>query len=332
MHGKQKMISYNPDKREEKASRTNENSNDYADETSEIFSTTISSLTAEAAILRQLASIALVARMENNERQSNSVNNNGDLGNKNDTALTSGIMNEFRNIETLVTSLEKQMSVLQSFVRDEKQAMQALEEAKIAAEGQKKLIEEMRRGCKGINLPGEHLVASKSKGNNKKKEKKIDQSSSRVSGQQSSSIQQPPNIRLNPVTQEELLSVSKNIRGRITLDNLNNALADIKRVVQKKYSIMATRQGNSKATSIIMDGKPHRVSKKMYQDTLNLHRDLSMEEHEKHFWISEQELRDSCAFFRSGEGTARAILLVLRSLKRLRQVCGGGGLTTYVCL
>ena len=45
-------------------------------------------------------------------------------------------------------------------------------------------------------------------------------------------------------------------------------------------------------------------------------------------FVTEQELRDACAFFRSGESTARAILQILRSCKRIKQVflgnCGVG--------
>jgi len=38
--------------------------------------------------------------------------------------------------------------------------------------------------------------------------------------------------------------------------------------------------------------------------------------------VSEQELRENCAFFRHGESTARNILSLLCSLKRLKQVPG----------
>jgi len=37
-------------------------------------------------------------------------------------------------------------------------------------------------------------------------------------------------------------------------------------------------------------------------------------------FISEQEMRDDCAFFRTGESTARAILQILRSCKRIKQI------------
>jgi hypothetical protein len=68
-------------------------------------------------------------------------------------------------------------------------------------------------------------------------------------------------------------------------------------------------------------------------------------------FVSEQDLRDDCAFFVTGESTARAILQILRSCKRIKQVFwtgtgmdsagivsgsaglnGNGALVTYVWL
>jgi hypothetical protein len=49
--------------------------------------------------------------------------------------------------------------------------------------------------------------------------------------------------------------------------------------------------------------------------------------------VSEQELRENCAFFRHGESTARATLSVLCSMKRLRQIpVKSKEDITYVCL
>lgn len=64
-----------------------------------------------------------------------------------------------------------------------------------------------------------------------------------------------------------------------------------------------------------------------------MHKELTtLDDHDGLPFVAEQELRDSCAFFRSGEATARAILRVLRSVKRIKQVCGKGFQVTYIWL
>ena len=46
--------------------------------------------------------------------------------------------------------------------------------------------------------------------------------------------------------------------------------------------------------------------------------------------LTEQELRQGCAFFRSGEATARSLLLILCAVHRLKQQRGGkNGLVYY---
>ncbi len=69
-----------------------------------------------------------------------------------------------------------------------------------------------------------------------------------------------------------------------------------------------------------------------YQQTVARHKELRSEDHDGGPFVSEQEMRDSCAFFRSGESTARAILLILRSAKRIKQVFGRKSQVTYVWL
>jgi len=346
----------------------------YGSEAIEVFSTKIFSLTEDITVLQQLASLALVGRTAAEQEHRNEEKNSSqtqqqfdgtndkniaesDNGINNDSETietTVGIMNEFRNIEKLVTALETQMSELQSFVKDEIQALKALEGVKKAAEGQRELIDEMRRGCNDITLPGEHLLCMSPERNVSQAEKELhykrnkkestigfNQSKKvRSVGQRNTTNKMTPNIKMTPVTQTELTNVCKSIRGRITLSVLNDALKDIERVARNKYAILNRRQHVGKNGNIsskgsntsIIDGKPQRVSKRLYFDTLNLHQELSMEEHGKHPWVSEKELREFCNFFRSGESTARNILLVLRSVKRLKQVCGGQTQITYMCL
>ncbi len=134
-----------------------------------------------------------------------------------------------------------------------------------------------------------------------------------------------PSISIRPVTETEFYGISKNIRGRITLSAINDALVDIQNVTRNKYNILSSRK-----TPRIP--APHTHGSTQYQQTLNHHRDLRSEDHGGMPFVSEQEMRDSCAFFRSGESTARAILLILRSAKRIKQVCGKKSQVTYVWL
>jgi Protein of unknown function (DUF1395). len=118
-------------------------------------------------------------------------------------------------------------------------------------------------------------------------------------------------IPLRFISKDEFYSISKNIRGRITLSALNEALLDIQRVTENKYNLLH-QHSNRKSSS---------ASKLSHQETCALHKEMLIHLIQKDVpFVTEQELRDTCAFFRSGESTARAILQILRSCKRIKQV------------
>jgi len=141
-------------------------------------------------------------------------------------------------------------------------------------------------------------------------------------------------IYLPSVTKSEFYGVSKNIRGRISLSTLNSALDDIQSAVQKKYNILYSTSSSSHST----------ISTSLYRETLGIHESNKMiinafdkykrddDENAVVYFITEQELRNDCLFFRKGESTARAILLILRSVKRIQQVVGKNAQACYVCL
>ena len=175
---------------------------------------------------------------------------------------------------------------------------------------------------------------------------------------QSQAQAQPMTIELvQPITQTEFYQISKNTRRRITLSALNDALMDIHNVTQYKYTLLASRStrnghgtGNGNGTSSKKTksktpltpsvrgtgtgtGTGTSMMRMQYQQTVALHRELSESiDHDGMPFVSEQEMRDSCAFFRSGESTARAILQILRSAKRLKQICGRKSQVTYALL
>jgi hypothetical protein len=124
----------------------------------------------------------------------------------------------------------------------------------------------------------------------------------------------PGPIQMQLISSDELLAVARTIRGRITLSVLNDAVRDIERVCAEKYRIL---QG--------------KALRQHYRKYWMLHRALEVEElHGDQPWVSEQDLRNACAFFRSGESTARSILAILRTLRRLKQVAGRNSQVTYI--
>jgi hypothetical protein len=96
-------------------------------------------------------------------------------------------------------------------------------------------------------------------------------------------------VSLKRITSQELQTIPRTIRGRISLAVLTEALMEIETVCRDKYA--------------------HYKKPAWWED-----------EPWEHPWVSEQELRKACAFFRSGESTARAILLILRNLHRIKQI------------
>jgi len=125
-----------------------------------------------------------------------------------------------------------------------------------------------------------------------------------------------PEIHLRPITPSEFQSVSKNIRRRITLSALNEALSDIQKVTLNKYhhlchSHFSSRKGNVNTVNANAHSNSNVILNALHKDMVGGD-DLP--------FISEQEIRDDCAFFRTGESTARAILQILRSCKRIKQI------------
>ena len=262
-------------------------------------------------------------------------------------------MQHLHDLENSVKYLEERMSMLQAVVDEEKRAIHTLEETKKSAIEQNKIIEQIRSygGVENTTLQlednkhdtntggEEKIPISNHVSNNHTQNNTTDSSNfSAPERQQQISkashslakvdkdLSEIDEIYLAVVTREELMSVSKNTRGRIKLAVLNNALSDIEQVARNKYGILTRR---AKPSGQIMS-KPQRRSTKQYREVLAMHRELQVEEHVGNIWVSEQDMRDSCNFFRLGESTARTILAILRSLKRLKQVCGKNSQVTYV--
>jgi hypothetical protein len=118
-----------------------------------------------------------------------------------------------------------------------------------------------------------------------------------------------------PITEQEYMTITKAIRGRITRSVVNDSLNEIEKVVWTKYSILQGHQ-----------------SRHLFRLYWARHKEMQNDEHGDYFWVSEQDLRSNCTFFRLGESTARSILAMLCTLRRLKQVPARKLEVTYILL
>ena len=135
-------------------------------------------------------------------------------------------------------------------------------------------------------------------------------------------------IQIQPVTEEEYRTVSKNIRGRIHLTMLNAALEDIQMSIQRKYDALSSSSAFHSSYREIVSNHEYYSSAINLSSIVNSSSNSSSEP----YFISETELRNECSFFRKGESTARAMLLILRSVRRIKQVIGKKSIVCYVLL
>lgn len=292
-----------------------------------LFSATLSSLAADAAALNQIKSLAVCVNEEND----------------NPNEIRDGL----RQVDSVVTELEGKVRMLQEIVAEEKRSLKDMESVKNAAEAQHELLQNMlqqaeeeqlaaassqaaiatthtpRRHQESAPILHEGVLQLGAKRVDRRRDS-IDPREKRHSSSRHSASSSVPSIHLDRVTEAEWHNVSRTVRGRITLAVLNDALRDIERVFQKKYAVLRHHKSSSRK------GPPGQME--LQQKLLNSHRELQVEEHGDDPWVSEQDLRQCCAFFRNGESTARAILLIIRTLRRLKQVPAKNSEVTYVCL
>jgi Spindle and kinetochore-associated protein 1 len=300
-----------------------------AEDLLDLFSTTVSSLAMDASTLKVLSSLRISAAL-------------GEAATEDSELVLDGL----RDLHLAVADIESKVRILQDIAAEEKRSLVDLEAVKTAAEAQSAVLDHMMESYQAMSL--EHQEKENQKRTStiraalerKRFETTTHPKARRVIrrdptdatvlspaqqplSSQSKLLQTPVRVRsitvqqvnLDLITQEEYLSVSKNIRGRITLAVVNDALLDIERVCRKKYNQLSRHM------------TPGKELPKVHKE----HADMAVAEHGDCPWVSEQDLRQSCAFFRSGESTARAILAILRSLRRIKQVPGRNAEVTYVC-
>ena len=137
-----------------------------------------------------------------------------------------------------------------------------------------------------------------------------------------------------PVTEEEL-RLQLRFGPHLCRYDINEALEEIREVVRKKTALdRSLGAGHQHGRTInSLQRRFEYLRQRQRQNAGSSLEECETDAHRGHDWVSEQELRENCAFFRHGESTARATLQLLCSLKRLRQVPGrGSGVVTYLCL
>jgi hypothetical protein len=250
-------------------------------------------------------------------------------------------------VNAVVTELEGKVRMLQEIVAEEKQSLKDMESVKNAAQAQHELLREMFQACdvaiqqqervERSAVSSTHMTTATPRMDQEfntdssvyHNEGALQFGAKQVVSRRRDSIDPRekrcssaahPSIHLEQVSEMEWNNVSRTVRGRITLAVVNDALRDIERVFNKKYAVLSHHRNKGM------------MPVELQQKLLNSHRELQVEEHGNDKWVSEQDLRQCCAFFRNGESTARAILLIIRTLRRLKQVPAKHSQVTYVCL
>ena len=144
------------------------------------------------------------------------------------------------------------------------------------------------------------------------------------------------------VTESEIYEQTRNVPSfglHLSRYDLNEALDAIAQVVRNKLALdpESGGTGNSRASSSnTMQRRAeylrHRHQHQRGPQSAASSLSNATHAHVGYRWVSEQELRENCAFFRTGEATARATLQLLCSLRRLKQVPGKNRDITYLCL
>ena len=303
------------------------------------FSASVISLSEDAETTLGLAAVVSAATANANDASANG------------GETTSSVLDQLQSLEETVSHLEGQMAMLQEAVREEQEAIQELERTKTLANEQSAIIEKMMQATQqemgvgvgagtaagGYAVSSSDTVITASTGTSVETVVSTDNNSNASNGGVGNSVEEQratkqQQIHLDLVTESELNSVCKNIRGRIPLVWVNDALVDILSVARRKYAVIMKydKTGLSKLT-MGNDYKRRMSLSRKHRSYLNRHYDIEVKELEGTYWVSEQDLRDNCGFF-AKESSARAILLILRNLKRLKQVYGRRSMVCLVLL
>ena len=279
-------------------------------ETCRLLENSLSALVADASVLRQLTALRQEIQNKNN-------NDGKDL------------RQQLLRIERVVSELEDKMQIFRDVVKEEQKAIAEIETC--ATEAQSK-VAEFEAFQDRVNRNGmERSTISESRNEEKRHQPTAaayygDEAHAYVGSLEAMDEYDHPYyhhhenaeyeddikdiqqhfIKLDLVSQEEFLRVPRATRAHISRALVNEAVLDIERTFQEKETL---RLKNRRKRAILTWNKG--------------------EDDEQELTCSEQEMRQSCAFFRSGESSARGVLIILRSLNRIKQNPSGNGEIVY---
>ena len=269
---------------------------------SQVLSDTISAISADSTALRQLANLASHVGVTEGDHVDESV------------------LGRLRNLVSAVSGLENKMKLLREIVNQEKNALDDLQSLSEESQRQNERLKviahalEVQKENRVLDdsSPTETLPVDDDTSDYNLEAKLTRRSVAPNDSMDPHPTQSPAHqqIHLRRVDRSDLQSLPRTVRGRISLSVVNDAVAEIEYVCRTKYTLLA------------------RNRRKQLRHTIS---QTSEEEPSDEPWVSEQELRQSCAFFRSGESTARTVLSILRSLNRLKQLPSKNGDIIYVC-
>jgi hypothetical protein len=190
------------------------------------------------------------------------------------------------HIEAKVAAIEESLNEVRGFIRDEQVAMQELETVEQDAvrcnRALKSMLEEFQNQMSRKQVQSKLLSPPCETPSTPLRDTILSA------------------LPFEAVTPAEFDSVPRTLRGRIPLGIVNDSLLDIEQLLIAKFR------------------RPEKSSLRRYQTDEEELDDFVLLGNR--LWLTEDEMRHSCAFFGHGESTARATLLILRTLGRLQQV------------
>ena len=286
-------------------------------EACQLLENSLSALVADASVLRQLTALR-----HEIQRGSGNTNKKGNV--------SKDLHDQLLRIDRVVSELEDKMQIFRDVVKEEQKAIAEIET--YAIEAQSKVVE-FQALQERIITNGMEETTSLDSRHEEKGRGPSNAASFNDSAHASDNSETPDEhdhpyygdsrryeytkyddmkdfrrhfIKLDLITQEEFLRVPRATRAHISRALANEAVLDIERTFQEKEML---RLKNKRKRAIYTWNKG--------------------EDEEQALTCSEQEMRSNCAFFRSGESSARGVLMILRHLNRIKQIHTGNGQIVY---
>jgi hypothetical protein len=280
-----------------------------------LFTSVISSLEKDVTDLSSLASVRSALAPEQPAYNDDENSNPNATSQENSTLLklsdVSNVLAELESrAEELVTMVEKEEEASEKLRRVLEESHKQRDELALMSNNLPKNMPHQRSGNTSTSASTTTTRASSTSAH-------ASPPSSSSQSNQSNQSNIPPSLTY--VTEEEYNSVPKVTVGRVTLSQLNSAVDAINEAASFKHAALYEKKGEKRG-------------EKKYKSKAIQHLSVKCEEHGSSFWLAEPDLRETCAFFRAGESTAKTTLGLLRGFKRLKQVQGEGGVVTYVFL